>query len=46
MSSTFFRSLGRFFEGTGDVIGTPSGDTRGHMRIYAHHATVTSGRNF
>jgi len=34
MQNRFFRSIGRFFEGTGDVIGTPSGDARGHVRAY------------
>ena len=34
MQSRVFRSIGRFFEGTGDVVGTPSGDARGHVRAY------------
>ena len=46
MRGNLLRSLGKFFAGTGDVIGTPSGDARGHLRVYAHHSTVTSGRNF
>ena len=45
MHNGLFRSIGRFFEGTGDVVGTPSGDARGHIRVYAHE-TVTRGRNF
>ena len=27
------RSIGRFFEGTGSVMSTPSGDARGHLRV-------------
>ena len=45
MQNRLFRSIGRFFEGTGDVVGTPSGDARGLIRVYAHE-TVTRGRNF
>ena len=33
MQNRFFHSIGRFFAGTGHVIGTPSGDARGHMRV-------------
>jgi hypothetical protein len=33
MKNRFLRSIGRFFEGTGSVIGTPSGDARGHMNV-------------
>jgi hypothetical protein len=33
MQNRFFNSIGRFFAGTGHVIGTPSGDARGHMRV-------------
>ena len=32
MTNRVFRMINRFFEGTGDVIGTPSGDARGHLR--------------
>jgi len=27
------RSISRFFAGTGHVLGTPSGDARGHVRV-------------
>ena len=33
MQNRVLRSLGRFFAGTGHVIGTPSGDARGHVRM-------------
>ncbi len=45
MHNRILRSIGRFFAGTSDVIGTPSGDARGHVRVYAHK-TVTRGRDF
>ena len=45
MQNRVLRSIGRFFAGTGDVFGTPSGDARGHIRVYAHK-TVTRGRHF
>ena len=45
MQNWVLRSISRFFAGTGDVIGTPSGDTRGHIRVYVQK-TVTRGRNF
>jgi hypothetical protein len=45
MTNRVFRSIGRFFEGTGDVLSTPSGDARGHIRVYTHD-TVTRGRSF
>ena len=45
MQNRILRSIGRFFAGTGDVVGTPSGDARGHIRVYAQK-TVTRGRNF
>jgi hypothetical protein len=45
MRTNVFRSIGRFFTGTGDVIATPSGDARGHIRVYSQK-TVTRGRNF
>jgi len=45
MQNRVLRSISRFFEGTGDVIGTPSGDARGHLRVYAQKI-VTRGRNF
>ena len=33
MQNRFFRSIGRFFEGAGTVLSTPSGDARGHMNV-------------
>ena len=33
MQNRFFRSIGRFFEGTGSAISTPSGDARGHLNV-------------
>ena len=45
MQNGVLRSIGRFFAGTGDVIGTPSGDARGHIRVYTQEI-VTRGRNF
>ena len=46
MRTNVFRSIGRFFAGTGDVLATPSGDARGHIRVYADTTTVTTGRSF
>jgi hypothetical protein len=45
MQNRVFRSIGRFFEGTGNVVGTPSGDARGLIRVYANDI-VTRGRGF
>ncbi len=45
MQNRVFRSIGRFFEGTGGVFGTPSGDARGLIRVYTNE-TVTRGRDF
>jgi hypothetical protein len=45
MRTNVFRSIGRFFAGTAAVIATPSGDARGHVRVYAD-TTVTRGRSF
>jgi hypothetical protein len=45
MKQRILRSIGRFFEGTGDVLGTPSGDARGLIRVYTNE-TVTRGRSF
>jgi hypothetical protein len=33
MQNRFLNSIGRFFAGTGHVIGTPSGDARGHVHM-------------
>lgn len=38
MQNRLLRSIGRFFEGTGGFVSTPSGDARGHM----HPSTVSS----
>jgi hypothetical protein len=46
MNSKVFRSIGKFLADAAEAIGTPSGDTRGHVRVYAHDDTVTRGRNF
>jgi len=47
MQNRVFRSIGRFFAGTGDVVGTPSGDARGLVRVYINDAdNVSRGRSF
>jgi len=33
MQHRILRSIGKFFEGTGSVLSTPSGDARGHLRV-------------
>jgi len=33
MQNRILRSIGRFFEGTGSVVSTPSGDARGHLNV-------------
>ena len=33
MQNRILRSIGRFFQGTGAVISTPSGDARGHLNV-------------
>ncbi len=45
MRVRFLPTLKRFFEGTASVVATPSGDARGHIRVYTQE-TVTRGRNF
>lgn len=45
MQSNVLRNVIHFFEGAGHAISTPSGDARGHMRVYVR-GTVRSGRNF
>ena len=45
MSTHVFHSIGKFFAGTGEVLATPSGDARGHVRVYTT-TTVTRGRDF
>jgi len=47
MQTDFLRTLGRFFAEAGAAISTPSGDARGHIRVYAgENQIVTRGRNF
>jgi hypothetical protein len=47
MPARLLRCLGRFLAEAGSAIGTPSGDARGHIRVYANeNQTVTRGRNF
>lgn len=46
MQNQMFRSLLNFFEGTGRVISTPSGDARGLVRVYQTRETVRRGRSF
>jgi len=45
MQGNVLRSVIHFFEGAGHVISTPSGDARGHVRVYVR-GTVRSGRDF
>lgn len=33
MQHRLLRSIHRFFEGTGSVLSTPSGDARGHVNV-------------
>jgi hypothetical protein len=33
MTNRVFQRISRFFEGTGSVVSTPSGDARGHLRV-------------
>jgi hypothetical protein len=33
MQHRILRSIGKFFEGTGSVLSTPSGDARGHVNV-------------
>ena len=46
MNSKLFTSIGKFLAEAADAIGTPSGDTRGHVRVYSLDRKVRSGRNF
>lgn len=46
MQSSVLRSIGRFLADAAEAMGTPSGDTRGHMRVYALDRKVGKGRNF
>lgn len=46
MNTTVFRSIGRFLADAAEAIGTPSGDTRGHVRVYPLDRKVGRGRNF
>jgi hypothetical protein len=45
MQNRVLNSLLEFFEGAGHAISTPSGDARGHVRVYVA-GQVRSGRNF
>jgi hypothetical protein len=45
MQQSVLRSLLGFFEGAGHAISTPSGDARGHVRVYVA-GKVRSDRNF
>jgi hypothetical protein len=33
MQNGILRTIGRFFEGTGSAVSTPSGDARGHLSL-------------
>lgn len=46
MTSSLLRSIGRFLADAAEAAGTPSGDTRGHVRVYSLHRKVGRGRNF
>ena len=48
MTNRVFRMINRFFEGTGDVIGTPSGDARGHINRpdFMQHDLTGSSRRY
>ena len=46
MDNNVLRSIGRFLADAAHAIGTPSGDTRGHMRVYSLDRKVGRGRNF
>ena len=45
MHNRVLSTLLEFFEGSGRVISTPSGDARGHVRVYVGD-TVRRGRSF
>jgi hypothetical protein len=46
MDSKVIRSISRFLADAVSAIGTPSGDTRGHVRVYSLDRKVSRGRNF
>lgn len=46
MENTVLRSIGKFLADAASAIGTPSGDTRGHVRVYSLDGKVGRGRNF
>ena len=47
MQNRLLRSIGRFFEGTGSVLGSPSGDARGHLNVpHRHMSDVTGSDRF
>ena len=41
MTDSVFHRIGKFFEGTGRVISTPSGDARGHVYRPDHNEHFT-----
>lgn len=45
MQRNVLRAILDFFEGAGHAISTPSGDARGHVRVYVA-GKVRSDRNF
>ncbi len=45
MQHNVLRSVLGFFEGAGHAISTPSGDARGHVRVYVA-GKVRHDRNF
>jgi hypothetical protein len=44
MQNRLLRSIHRFFEGTGSVLSTPSGDARGHVRVPIDHDAADGAR--
>jgi hypothetical protein len=46
VNTSVLRSIGRFLSDAAEAMGTPSGDTRGHVRVYSLHRKVGRGRNF
>jgi hypothetical protein len=46
MDSRVLRSIGKFLTDAAEAIGNPSGDTRGHLRVYSLDRKVGRGRSF
>ena len=46
MQNDILRTLARFLADAAAAIGTPSGDTRGHLRVYARENEISRGRDF